>query len=95
MSLPTPMIEQSKILRVSVPGDPQKQVSPVPNACERERILSYIAQGAQQGGHILVGRSTSPDCGYFLDPTVFGNVTSKSQLCVKRPSDQCHNTSIL
>ena len=65
-------------LRIGDPWDRQTQVGPVLNARQGERILSYIAHGVEQGGRIVIGggRSARFDRGFFIDPTVFVNVTS-------------------
>jgi acyl-CoA reductase-like NAD-dependent aldehyde dehydrogenase len=64
-------------LRIGDLWDPQTQVGPVLNPRQLDRILNYIAQGVQQGGQILIGggRSANFNRGFFVDPTVFANVT--------------------
>ena len=64
-------------LRIGDPWDRQTQVGPVLNARQCERILSYIAHGVEQGGRIVIGggRSARFDRGFFIEPTVFVNVT--------------------
>ncbi|CAD7962752.1 unnamed protein product [Amoebophrya sp. A120] len=40
-----------------------------------DRILNYIAGGKEQGAKCLTGGERRGDCGYFIKPTVFGDVT--------------------
>lgn len=66
-------------LRVGDPNDPQTQIGPVLNRHQADRILGYIAEGSRQGAEIVTGggRTRGFDRGYFIDPTVFVNVTSE------------------
>jgi aldehyde dehydrogenase (NAD+) len=65
-------------LRVGDPWDPHTQVGPVLNQRQSDRILGAIAHGIRQGAQIVTGggRSKGFERGYFIDPTVFANVTS-------------------
>jgi malonate-semialdehyde dehydrogenase (acetylating) / methylmalonate-semialdehyde dehydrogenase len=62
-------------------GDGTKETTtmgPVISAAHRDKVLSYIAKGEQEGAKLLIdGRKTkSPNAnGYFLGPSVFENVT--------------------
>ena len=65
-------------LKLGDPWDRQTQVGPVLNARQRDRILGYIAQGVEEGGRIVLGggRAAGFDRGYFIEPTIFVDVTS-------------------
>ena len=62
------------------PGlDPATQLGPVVSAEQRQRVLSYIDAGRDQGAELVVGGgsavgdgpSLESDGGYFVEPTVF------------------------
>ncbi|MGV6876514.1 aldehyde dehydrogenase [Pseudochelatococcus sp. B33] len=65
-------------LRIGDPWDPQTQVGPVLNARQSNRVLRYIDLGVRQGGRVVTGggRSTRFERGFFIDPTVFADVTA-------------------
>jgi acyl-CoA reductase-like NAD-dependent aldehyde dehydrogenase len=54
------------------PGlDPQTQLGPVVSAEQRERVLSYIASGRDEGAELVVGGDAADGEGYFVSPTLF------------------------
>ncbi len=56
------------------PGlDPQTQLGPLVSAEQRERVLSYIESGREQGAELIAGgQAALPDSGgYFVAPTLF------------------------
>jgi acyl-CoA reductase-like NAD-dependent aldehyde dehydrogenase len=64
-------------LKVGDPWDEATQIGPVLNQRQMDRILGYIRTGLKQGGRTVVGggRSVGFKKGYFVDPTVFTDVT--------------------
>jgi acyl-CoA reductase-like NAD-dependent aldehyde dehydrogenase len=75
-------VQSIRNLRVGDPWDRQTQIGAVLNARQLDRILSYISQGVRQGGDILIGggRSANVNRGFYIDPTVFANVTSQMSI---------------
>lgn len=64
-------------LKVGDPADPATQMGPLAMARQRERVEGYISAG-RAGGAMLAcggGRPRGFDRGYFVEPTVFSNVT--------------------
>jgi len=55
------------------PGlDPQTQLGPVVSAEQRERVLSYISAGRQEGAELVAGgEAEDANGGYFIPPTLF------------------------
>jgi acyl-CoA reductase-like NAD-dependent aldehyde dehydrogenase len=54
------------------PGlDPGTQVGPVVSDEQRERVLSYIDAGRDEGAELVTGGSADPGEGYFVQPTLF------------------------
>jgi aldehyde dehydrogenase (NAD+) len=66
-------------LRIGDPLDPATQIGPLVSERQRDRVESYIAKGASEGGRITVGggRPDGFDTGWFVQPTVFAEVDNK------------------
>ena len=64
------------------PLDPGNITGPVINAVQRERVLAYIDKGKAEGATLLVGggRAAGFDKGYFVAPTLFGDVDPNSTI---------------
>ncbi len=64
-------------------GDPfadTTRLGPLVSAAQRERVLSYIAKGIDEGARLLAGGPEMPDGlekGYFVKPTVFSGVSNE------------------
>ena len=63
-------------------GDPDDQtaIGPVASKAQFEKIQGLIQTGIDEGATLVVGGTGRPDgidAGYFVKPTVFGNVTNK------------------
>jgi aldehyde dehydrogenase (NAD+) len=59
------------------PNDPEVMAGPVINARQRDRVLGYIDKGVAEGARVVVGGGSGNfERGYFVEPTVFANVTS-------------------
>jgi acyl-CoA reductase-like NAD-dependent aldehyde dehydrogenase len=63
------------------PGDPFEQstrLGPLVSATQRDRVKGFIQQGIDEGAALVAGGVEAPeglDTGYFVQPTVFSNVT--------------------
>lgn len=64
-------------LRVGDPWDAATDMGPVLNARQYDRVLGYIEAGRAEGARLLTGGGRSPGFakGYYVDPTVFTDVT--------------------
>ena len=62
--------------KVGDPYDPATQMGPLAMSRQRDRVESYIAKGKAEGATLAVGggRPAHLDRGYYIEPTVFGNV---------------------
>jgi len=62
--------------KVGDPFDPTTQMGPLAMSRQRDRVEGYIQQGKAEGAKLLTGggRPASLKKGYFVEPTVFGNV---------------------
>jgi aldehyde dehydrogenase (NAD+) len=65
---------------VGDPFDPSTQMGPLVSSRQRDRVEGYIAKGTEQGATLVTGggRPRDLDRGYFVQPTVFGNVDNSS-----------------
>jgi len=60
------------------PGlDPETQLGPLVSAEQRERVMSYIDSGREQGAELLAGGETAlaDSGGYFVSPTLFATTS--------------------
>jgi len=69
-------------VRVGDPFDPDSQMGPVAMRRQRDRIEGLMAKGVEEGAKVGAGggRPKHLDRGFFIEPTVFGNVTNQSTL---------------
>ncbi|MFL6124199.1 aldehyde dehydrogenase family protein [Actinophytocola sp.] len=62
-----------------VPGDPaleSTRIGPSVSAAQRDRVVDYIRKGVEEGATLAAGGPDPVgDRGYFVRPTVFGDVT--------------------
>ena len=63
-------------LKVGDPFSAETQMGPLAMARQRDKVESYIAKGAAEGARLAAGgkRPKQLDRGFFVEPTVFGNV---------------------
>jgi aldehyde dehydrogenase (NAD+) len=67
-------------VRVGDPFDGQTQMGPLAMERQRDRVEGYIAKGIAGGATLATGggRPKHLDRGWFVEPTVFGNVDNSS-----------------
>lgn len=64
-------------MRVGDPHDPAVDIGPMVSRTQFERVQGFIRQGIEEGATLLTGGPGRPDGlaqGFFVRPTVFGNV---------------------
>lgn len=68
-------------LRVGGPfsGEPT-DLGPVISAMQRERVHGFIDRAVDAGAEIITGGSIRSGSGYFVDPTILGNVGADSEV---------------
>jgi aldehyde dehydrogenase (NAD+) len=69
-------------VRVGDPFDAQTQMGPLAASRQRDRVEGYIAQGIAAGATLATGggRPRDLDRGWYVEPTVFGNVDNSSAI---------------
>ncbi|MGA2838327.1 MAG: aldehyde dehydrogenase [Acidimicrobiales bacterium] len=62
--------------------DPESQMGPLAASRQRDRVLGYIEAGVAEGATLATGggRPAHLDRGWFVEPTVFGNVDNSSTI---------------
>src|SRR5580700_9140080 len=67
-------------VKVGDPFDPSSQMGPLAAERQRTRVEGYIAKGVEIGATLATGggRPKDLDRGWYVEPTVFGNVDNKS-----------------
>jgi len=68
------VVARAKDRKVGDPFDPATTQGPQVDADQFNKILSYIDKGKSEGANCLTGGGRVGTCGYFIEPTVFGNV---------------------
>jgi len=64
---------------VGNPFDETTRLGPLISSVQRDRVRGYIEKGVDEGAKLLTGGADAPeglDRGYFVQPTVFSDVTS-------------------
>lgn len=72
----------AKSARIGDPSDPQTQVGPVTTLAQYERILGFIERTKAAGAELLLGGAAcqSAGSGWFIEPTVFAQVTPDMEI---------------
>jgi len=67
-------------VRVGDPFSDQTQMGPLAAERQRDRVEAYIAKGIAEGATLATGggRPQDLDRGWYIEPTVFGNVDNHS-----------------
>lgn len=63
-------------VKLGDPTDEDTMVGPLVSEDQRETVLDYIETGKNEGAEILVGGGEVDGPGYYVEPTVFVNVTN-------------------
>jgi aldehyde dehydrogenase (NAD+) len=61
-------------LRVGDPRDASTSMGPIVSEAQLQRVLNYVEIGRSEGAELAAGGTRLGDVGFFVAPTVFGNV---------------------
>src|SRR5689334_10617601 len=69
-------------VKVGNPFDAATEMGPLAMSRQRDRVEGYIAKGKAEGATLAAGgrRPAHLNRGYFIEPTVFGNVDNRSTI---------------
>lgn len=76
----TKTVERAKQRTVGDPFDPNTKQGPQVDRDQFNKVMSYIEAGQRQGAKILCGGSRVGDRGFFIQPTVFGDVDNNMKI---------------
>ena len=65
-----------KSVVVGDPEDEDTMVGPLVSESQRETVLEYIEKGKEEGAEVLFGGNKIDGKGFYVEPTVFVNVTN-------------------
>ena len=65
-----------KDIKVGDPTSKETKVGPLVSADQKETVMDYIKKGKEEGAEVLLGGNEVDRKGYFVEPTVFVNVTN-------------------
>ena len=98
------LISRAGMIVMGDPFDPATQLAPVASRAQLERVLGYIDHGRDEGMSLLAGGGRPERRGYFVEPTVFGDVDNACRLareeifgpvvCLMRFRDEEHAIAI-
>jgi aldehyde dehydrogenase (NAD+) len=74
------MLKKAKTRKVGDPFDPETEQGPQVSQEQFDRVMSFIDSGKKEGAKLLCGGSRVGNKGYFIEPTVFDNVTDKMKI---------------
>ena len=74
------VVEQTKRLKIGQPTEGETNVAAVINKRSFDSTLGYIEKGKAEGGQVLTGGSGDETSGFFIEPTIIGNVQPGSTL---------------
>ena len=74
------IVEKTKALRIADPTGAETQIGPVVNEKSMRAIKTYIDRGTNEGGKLLAGGNIDETNGYFVEPTVIGDVAPKATI---------------
>lgn len=74
-------VERAKQRTVGDPFDPANDQGPQVDKEQFEKILGYIKAGKSEGAKLGTGGQRAGDRGYFIQPTVFSDVSDDMKIC--------------
>jgi aldehyde dehydrogenase (NAD+) len=78
------LVAFAKTARIGDPLDPDTQVGPITTLPQRKKVLDYIGIARDEGAQQLLGGKVPEDKaiadGWFVEPTIFGNVSQSMRI---------------
>ncbi len=71
--------DKVRTYQIGDPMDDATRLGPLSMERQLNRVMGYVRKGVEEGATLVTGgrRPNALERGYFIEPTVFGNVTSK------------------
>ncbi|MDA0284048.1 MAG: aldehyde dehydrogenase family protein [Planctomycetota bacterium] len=74
------IVEQASNRKIGNPFDTSTMQGPQVDQAQFDKILSYIEKGKAGGAACVTGGNRVGDVGYFIEPTIFDNVTDDMEI---------------
>jgi aldehyde dehydrogenase (NAD+) len=74
------LVQKAKTQKVGDPFDPATTQGPQVSQEQCDRIMGFIEAGKKEGAKLLTGGKRLGERGYFIEPTVFDNVTDEMKI---------------
>ncbi len=69
------LVEKAKARKLGDPFDPATEQGPQVDVNQYDKVLKYVERGKAQGAACVTGGQAPAGKGYYVEPTVFDNVT--------------------
>jgi len=73
-------VERAKKRTVGDPFDPKTEQGPQVDKDQFDKVMSYIDAGKKEGARLLAGGNRKGEKGFFIEPTVFGDVKDEMKI---------------
>lgn len=74
-------VERANRRTIGDPFDMNNEQGPQVDSEQMEKILGFVESGKQEGAKLLTGGARHGDRGFFVQPTVFGDVGDDMKIC--------------
>lgn len=74
------VLKRTKRQKLGDPFDPQTTQGPQVSQEQFDKVLGYIDTGRREGAHLLTGGNRHGQKGYFIEPTVFDEVSDDMKI---------------
>jgi 1-pyrroline-5-carboxylate dehydrogenase len=74
------VVEKTKALRIGAPEEGATQIGPVVNESAMRKIKEFIEKGKSEGGKLLAGGEVRDAEGFYIEPTVIGDVSPEGTI---------------
>lgn len=72
---------RTQTIRLGDPLDDATQMGPLVSAAQRDKVLTYVETAKAEGARLITGGAAAkPNTGYYVEPTVFADVTDDMTL---------------
>lgn len=73
-------VEEAKKIRVCDPFHPTCEFGPMVSEQQLDRVLAVVARAREEGAKLEFGGKRCGEIGYFVEPTIFSDVTENMEL---------------
>ena len=74
------LVRRGALIRAGDPLDPATQLGPLASRAQLDKVLAYIELGKADGNRLLGGGRRPYRRGFFVEPTVFGDVDNATRI---------------